>query len=303
MSEMVVREQKRDGANPGDGPNHAQSIYDMFIAYVVAPKPLCLSVALSHACMTPAGGWSNETIGEHVWLHTKDQALLEDELRQKASEYAKAARDHADTFDASQRYSVVCYGKGGDEQILKRYDFRVAPSQRSKLLLGETEPATEAGLAATAVRLAEAITESTFTKDAMLFQTMRAQIEHLTKENQEMRAQAFEHMKATQEMIMARHKLELELEMARLDPKRAEAERTAGIWNLAVPVVSKMVENVTGAKLLGPAVGSAPDDVGPVVELIRSIPPDKIATILSRLTDDEKARFASAAVGKANGVS
>jgi hypothetical protein len=305
---MLAKPAPKQAADP---PNHAQRIYDLFASYTKAPKPTCVSVVLVHACMTPAGGWSNETIADHVWLHVKDPSLLEDEIREKASEFYHAARDHADTFDGPQRYSAVCYGKGGDANILRRYDFRLAPSQQAQLLMGETEPATEHGFIAIAARYNEGLTRSTFEKDANLFHIMREEIDgvreenrRLREENAAMRAEAFAHMKATQDMILARHRLELENERAKLDPLRAEAERTGEIWKMAGGVVGKMIENVTGLPLLGSgeAASGGSDELGPIVQILRSIPPERIGEILARLSDDEKARFASAVVTKGNGV-
>jgi hypothetical protein len=234
--------------------------------------------------------------------------MLDEEIRSKAAEFCQAARDHANTFDRPQRYSAICYRDKAGNALLRRYDFLLQPAAATIAMMGESEPANGPGVLSIALRYNEALSRSTFQKDAELFRLLHEEIgavrsenEKLRRENAEMRAEAFRHMQATQDMILARHRLELEHEKNALDPLRADAARTNEVWRAGMHVVGKMVENVTGLPLLGGGDGGG----GPVASFLQSIPPEKIARMLEHLSDDEKARFGQAvasSAGKANGV-
>lgn len=295
---------RTDGAPPRDRTHHIGKILDMFRVYTApGANPRCVSVSLTHSVMTPNGGWAQESLIEHAWVHLKDQGLLEDEIAEKANEIYQAASEHANTFpDMPQRYAVVCLGP--KDKWLRRHDMMLQadPSVR-QLMMGPSEPATETGLLAVGLRYNEALTKSTFEKDTHLFAMAMRENEALREENarlrqevSDMRDQAFRHMKMTQEMMTMRAKLEIEAERRRLDPMRANAEREGELWGVfREGILPKLVEGATGSPLLGAGASG-------LLKFIQNLPQEKVTAMLSHLTESEMEGFMSAVGGKANGA-
>lgn len=259
-------------------------------------KPRCMFVVLTHAAMTPQGGYANETLAEHRWLHLKNEQMLTEEVAQKAQEFFQAAKDHADNFDRSQRYSITCYGQAADHMLF-RHEFRLAPSQTAMAMFGETEPATGPGVLALALHYNEVLSKSTFTKDSDLFsrfatenESLRAENARLRQENAEMRREAFMHMKATQEMMMAKAQMELAKERDSFDEKKMAAKRSEELWGLfSGSILPKMVENVTGSPMMSQAAG-------PLLNFLKNIPREKVTAMMSHLSEDEFKQFQTAIV-------
>ncbi|HEU5316760.1 MAG TPA: hypothetical protein VFX49_11660 [Chloroflexota bacterium] len=270
-----------------------------FLCEVLAleSSPRCVSISLAHVTSEGSAILRTWTIGGK----TNDERSAE--AMQIANRAERDAREHAATFDRTQRYAVVAYAKS-DSVIGGKY-FQIAPPLNA-VLGGETEPPTGTGSLAMGMRLTESTARMYLFGQQHMIDTLAEENQRLRNYVVELERGRLEHARLREEMLSKQHERDLALQEAQAAKTRSD--RLMGYLETLVPALlekhgvevppelfgKRSAPAATSDPLLGPAKSS-----GQLLELFRALRDDQRQAILDVLDDRQTEMLRDALKGGA----